>query len=140
MMLTARRQILKERCSGIVDLRDQLTLLIEKGKAHVGLEEHERQDCFRVKSCASSLWVIISFDAEERLVFRADSGSVIMRGMLAILREVYDDAMAFELLSNQFNILQELNLLRHMSIGQQRTIAEIVTRILKAANDVVVGK
>lgn len=77
-------------------LRDwsaRLQHLIDLGRVHVGLADHDCTQAARVHGCQSQLWLSVSA-AGDVLSVRADSDAAIMRGVLALLVRLFDQRPA----------------------------------------------
>jgi cysteine desulfuration protein SufE len=71
------------------DMSAQIARLIDMGRAFDGLPNGDKNAVTRVHGCQSQLWL----KAECRdgvMTFRADSDSLVMRGLLAVILEIYE--------------------------------------------------
>ena len=71
------------------DISIQLARLIEMGRAFDGLPDSEKNAATRIHGCQSQLWLKAERSGKV-MRFRADSDSLVMRGLLAAILQVYD--------------------------------------------------
>ncbi|WP_432768756.1 MAG: SufE family protein [Sphingopyxis sp.] len=71
------------------DVSAQLARLIAMGRAFAGLPDSEKNAATRVHGCQSQLWLTAERSGEV-MRFGADSDSLVMRGLLAAILQVYD--------------------------------------------------
>ena len=71
--------------------------LMELGRGLAPLSDAERTETNKVRGCASQVWLVTEPGAEERLAFRGDSDSDIVRGLIAVLLRLYSGRSAGEI-------------------------------------------
>lgn len=73
---------------GWLEWEDRYRYLIELGEALEPIDEVARCEANRVQGCMSQVWLQLE-PREERLHFRGDSDSAIVKGLVAVLRIAY---------------------------------------------------
>ncbi len=112
---------------------DRYRFLIDLGKKLPPLPEGARVEENLVHGCQSSVWMIAEpkREADEtRIDFLADSDSTIVRGLIAILRNIYSGQTPRDIL--QFDIdalLRRIELDQHLSLGRRNGLAGMVNRV-----------
>jgi len=92
--------------------------LIDLGKKLPSLPEELRTDQNLVKGCQSLVW--LQSDASDGLViFRADSNTVITRGMIALLIRVLSGQKPDDVIQAELAFIDRIQLRSHLS--QQRS-------------------
>lgn len=87
-----------------------------------------RQDRYRYRGCQSQVWLHVS--AEEGLChLAADSDTLIIRGILALFRELLEGRPVPEVLGASFDLLEELNLSEHFSSTRTAGVAGLLPEI-----------
>lgn len=71
------------------DMTAQIARLIEMGRGFPGLPEIDRNETTRIHGCQSQLWLTGERQGDV-MTFGADSDSLVMRGLLAIIVPLYD--------------------------------------------------
>ena len=70
------------------DWEERYRHVIDLGRYLAPLTDAERTDANKVRGCASQVWLVTQADG-ERLQFRGDSDAHIVRGLIAILMQLY---------------------------------------------------
>ena len=76
------------------DWEERYRHVIELGKAMDPLEEAFRVPATKVDGCASQVWILPEIDGDGPgavFRFRGDSDAMIVRGLIAVLRALYND-------------------------------------------------
>lgn len=131
----------------LTDWESRLEHVIDLGKALPPLSADEKNTHTRVSGCASQVWLVA-----ERLegqpptfLFRGDSDAFIVKGLLAILLEIFSGRTAREIKAmNMMEIFTQLNLLEYLSPqranGLQAMLQRIQTLVAAAENACSPGK
>ena len=92
-----------------------------------------RSDANKVRGCASQVWIATSSsDSADgtRLHFEGDSDAHIVRGLIAILFSIYQDATPAEILQRDAQaVFTELGLAEHLTQQRSNGLASMVARI-----------
>jgi cysteine desulfuration protein SufE len=72
--------------------------LMDLGRALDPLIDQERTDANKVRGCASQVWLVTE-PGHERLRFRGDSDSDIVRGLIAVLVRLFSDRPPADILA-----------------------------------------
>ena len=128
----------------LAELRDEFELLgdweeryryvIELGRELAPLSDAERTDAYKVRGCASQVWLVTEPQADGALRFRGDSDAHIVRGLIAILLRLYsglapDEIMAFDAKA----AFDQLGLSGALSSQRSNGLASMVARIRRDA-------
>ena len=71
------------------DWEDKYRYVIEEGKKMPALDDSLKVDSNKVNGCASQVW--LNFSISDTLHFEGDSDAIIVKGLIAILRKLYND-------------------------------------------------
>ena len=71
------------------DWEDRYRMVIEMGKAMTPLDEALRVPATKVEGCASQVWLHPKIEGGV-FHFEGDSDAMIVRGLIAVLRRLYD--------------------------------------------------
>lgn len=114
------------------DWEDRYRYVIELGKSLPALSDDERTDANKVRGCASQVWIVreIGEGEDPAIVFRGESDAHIVRGLIAILLELYSGQKASRILEidpeEQF---AEIGLREHLTAQRSNGLTSMVSRI-----------
>src|SRR3954447_23112685 len=80
------------------DWEERYRYVIEMGGTLEPLTDAERTDSYKVRGCASQVWLVTEPEADGTLKFRGDSDAHIVRGLIAILMRLYSGRAPGEIL------------------------------------------
>jgi cysteine desulfuration protein SufE len=135
-----RRQHLSDRLSEIRDdfallddWEDRYRYVIELGRQLPELPEAMRTEANKVRGCASQVWIATRIDDDNgvrRLHFVGDSDAHIVRGLIAILFALYQDATPDDILKlDPQSVFTEFGLAEHLTQQRSNGLASMVARI-----------
>ena len=111
------------------DWEDRYMHVIDMGKSLPELTYEERNETNKVRGCASQVWLITE-KTGDRFSFRGDSDAHIVKGLVAIVIEIYSGRIASEILSlDAKTILEQLGLSEHLSTQRANGLASMIERI-----------
>lgn len=116
------------------DWEDRYMHVIDMGKSLPPITDADRNDANKVKGCASQVWLVSDRDADT-LTFAGDSDAHIVKGLVAIVLEIYSGRTPKQIASLDANdILAKLGLAEHLSAQRANGLAAMIGRIqLEAA-------
>lgn len=112
---------------------DRYRYVIEKGKAMAPLDDALKVQATKVDGCASQVWLHAMIDGG---VFRfdGDSDAMIVRGLIAVLRALYNDLAVTEVaLVDARAELARLGLNDHLSAQRSNGLRAMIERIQTVA-------
>lgn len=119
------------------DWEDRYRYVIELGKALPPLYEAERSEATKVRGCASQVWLVsdVKPGPEPVLSFRGESDALIVRGLIAILLEIFSDRPAREIVELDAEaIFRRLGLREHLTSQRSNGLSAMVQRIRRDAH------
>ncbi len=131
------QQELIEEFSFFDDWADKYQHVIDQGKRLVSLSDSERVDANLLHGCVSQVWMIsdvMEDRGERRLRFRADSDSLLVRGLIALLLRVYNDRPPSKILDCHPDFLKAIGLHEYLSPSRSNGLAALVAYIFKVAH------
>ena len=87
---------------------------MDRARRRPAISEAERSEANRIKGCVSLAW-LVSEVRDGRCHFRSDADSPLVRGLLALLCDFYNDAPPGEIAATEPALFEELGLARHLS-------------------------
>jgi cysteine desulfuration protein SufE len=115
------------------DWEDRCDLLIDLGMELPKLPEEERVESNKVRGCQSNVWLVATLDQSQSppvLDLRAESDSMFVSGLIAVLLAVYNGKTPEEILAiNAEDVFRKLDLQRHLSSQRRNGLAGMVQRV-----------
>jgi cysteine desulfuration protein SufE len=128
---------LYEEFDFLVDWEDRCDFLIDLGFELPALPDEEHVEANRVHGCQSNVWMTTELSGEPpRLQITADSDSVIVRGLIAVLLMIYGNKTPQEVVDIDARpIFAKLSLDRHLSPQRKNGLGGMVERIRSFARE-----
>lgn len=90
---------LAEEFDFLEDWEDRYRYILDLGKELQPLADTERNEANKVRGCASQVWLVRDPAEAGRLAFRGDSDAHLVRGLVAILLQLYSGRTQAEILA-----------------------------------------
>lgn len=112
------------------EYRDKIEYILDRGRRLPPFPEAERVDANLVRGCQSRVWLVARRDpVTGRIRFLADSDAFIVKGLIALLLQLYDDRTPEEILANPPKVLDEVGLTLFLTPGRSSGLASMIARI-----------
>jgi len=119
------------------DWEDRYAYVIDLGKKLPPMPQAEMVEENKVRGCMSQVWLVCEKDETADppvLRFRADSDAFIVKGLIAILLELYDgQTPRFILETDAIDVMGRIGLDQHLSPNRRNGLVAMVERIKKIA-------
>jgi len=103
-----------EEFSGFDDWRDKNQLLIDMGSGQEPLPEEYKTEQNLIDGCQSRVWLQADY-REGRVVFRAESDALIVKGIVDLLVRVLSGHTPQEILDADLYFIDRIGLKEHLS-------------------------
>ncbi len=120
---------LREDFALLDEYRDKVEYLIDLGKRLPPLPDALKTEGNKVRGCQSQVWLVGEPLPDGRLHFVADSDAILVRGLIALLLELYDKRRPEEIVANPPTVLEEIGLQRFLTPGRANGLYAMVGRI-----------
>ena len=115
------------------DWEDRYRLVIEEGKAMAPLDAALKVPATKVDGCASQVWLHIT-PQEDEMFFEGESDAMIVNGLIAVLRKLYNGVPMPEVLAVDARAeMERLGLNDHLSAQRSNGLRAMVERIRSEA-------
>ena len=111
---------------------DKYKFLLDQGKKAKTFPEEYRQDSFKVSGCQAQVWLVPYFE-NEILNFYYDSDAFISKGMITILCDIFGGRNPKEIVSSNFDLLEELELNNLLTPGRRNGVHSMLIKIKEFA-------
>jgi cysteine desulfuration protein SufE len=123
------------------DWDDRYRYIIDLGRRMPPLPDELKREATKVRGCASQVWLEatreVGKDGRDVIRFRGDSDALIVRGLIALLLELYSGRTAEDILAvDARRLLAELGLDKHLSQQRSNGLFAMVERIRSEARAV----
>lgn len=98
----------------IEDAQERLASIVERARPRLAVSRAEHVDDNRVRGCVSPVWLVSEFSA-GRCTFRSDAESPMVRGLVALLCDLYSGGTPEDIVATEPVLLEQLGLLRTLS-------------------------
>lgn len=113
----------------LTDWEERYMHVIDMGKHLPPLTVAEKNEASKVKGCVSQVWVV-SEHKDGTIYFRGDSDAHIVKGLVAVVIEIYSGRTAQEIVTlDAGDILQKLDLAEHLSPQRSNGLQAMIARI-----------
>ena len=111
---------------------DKAAYLIDLGKELPALDEEYKTNLNTVRGCQSTVW-LVSFEQDGKVFFKADSNTVIVKGMVSILVKILSGHTPDEIINAKLAFMGKIG------VGSQRSNG-LLSMIKQMKNDALVYK
>lgn len=129
-----RRAQLLEDFDLLENWEEKYDYLIELGFDLDEMPQNLKTEENLVKGCQSSVWFDIRCE-NGKINFAADSDSLIVKGIVAIIDYLYNGQSAEDVLKADLSIFEELGLWQHLSSQRGNGLMAMLAHLKKAAAD-----
>jgi sulfur transfer protein SufE len=121
------------------DWEGRYAFLIDLGRNLPPMDESDKTEESRVHGCQSTVHLVAHArpepDGRDVIDFVADSNSSLVKGLIAILRQIYSGRSASEILSFDIEgLLARLGLDQHITPGRRNGLEAMIGRIKALAS------
>lgn len=131
-----RRKTIESKIEAIVsdfasdpDWETRYKRVIDLGKKLPPLPEQFRSETFKVKGCQSQVWLHAETDFDGTLKIHGDSDAVIVRGLVALLVEVYSGSMPEEILKVKPDFISKIGFDTSLSPSRANGLNAMIRQI-----------
>ena len=118
---------------------DKYLFIIEMGHSLARLDNTKKNDTTRVIGCISQVWLIFT-KKNNKFYFFADSDSLIVRGLLAIVLKLSSGKTKYEIKNINFiQIFETLNLKKHLTPTRNNGLLSIINKIHKIVDGLLIA-
>lgn len=124
-----RQNAIIEEFSPFNDWMERYEHIIAIGSSTTPLSEKERIPENLIEGCQSKVWLVCEKDNEGRYNFRAESNTLIINGILALLLRVFNGQTYEQIAGTEIYFLKETGLASHLSETRTNGIKAVIETI-----------
>lgn len=114
--------------SAIEDWMDRYSLIIEMGNAAESLDDAYKTDSNLIEGCQSRVWLQADYEA-GKVLFRADSDAIIVKGLVTMLVKVLSGHTPDEILGADLYFIDRIGLTEHLSPTRSNGLLSMVKQM-----------
>ncbi|MGZ5285788.1 MAG: SufE family protein [Flavisolibacter sp.] len=107
---------------------DKYEYIIDMGKRLPLLEEQYKKDENKVRGCQSTVWLAAEY-RDGKIEFKADSDSVIVKGLISMLIRVLSGQPPAAIIDAQLDFIREIGMMRHLAQTRSNGLLAMVRQM-----------
>ena len=114
------------------DILDRSEFLVRLGKQYQGMPEREKSNDNLIKDCQTTTWLKVEWEETSeglQLIMKADSQSLLVKGALALIDEIYNGRTKKEADSFKCRLIEEKCFMGLFSDRQRLGIKSIISKL-----------
>ena len=117
-----------EEFTGFDDWLDRYQLLIDLGNEQEPLPEEYKTDNNLIEGCQSRVWLQADV-IDGKIIFRAESDALIVKGIVALLIKVYSGHTPDEILAAEPYFVEAIGLKEHLSPTRSNGLVAMIKQM-----------
>ena len=117
-----------EEFTGFDDWLDRYQLLIDLGNEQEPLPEEYKTDNNLIEGCQSRVWLQADV-VDGKVIFRAESDALIVKGIVALLIKVYSGHTPDEILAAEPYFVEAIGLKEHLSPTRSNGLVAMIKQM-----------
>ena len=107
---------------------DKYEYIIDLGKKLAPLDPSYKTDENRVRGCQSSVWLIATLE-NGKLIYKADSDAMIVKGLISMLIRVLSGRTPDEILEAKLDFIREIGMTTHLAQTRANGLLSMVKQM-----------
>ncbi len=128
MTIKEKQNQLVQEFEQYTNWEDKYSRIIELGRKLNPLPEEFRTEKYKLSGCQSQVWINAKLE-NGKIFFEADSDAAIVKGLIAILVNVYSGHSPDEILSNPPEFLKNIGIDNHLSPTRKNGLGAMMKQI-----------
>ena len=129
MTIKEKEDELVDQFADIDDWMDRYAYIIDLGNALEPLPESLKTPDRLIEGCQSRVWLDAEKTADGKVVYRADSDAIIVKGIISLLVEVLSGHTPDEILADDLSFIQRIGLAEHLSPTRSNGLVAMVKQM-----------
>lgn len=127
--LKERQDYWIEQLKNLPTWEDRYKKIIVLGKELPELPENLHTEESKVKGCQSQVWLHAKLNDQGRIEFQGDSDALLVKGLLALLLNIYSNSLPAEILSTPPDFLKALGFEGNLSPSRANGLFSMIKQI-----------
>lgn len=134
MSIAAKQELLIEELALFQDWTERYEYVIGLGKKLAPMAETSKTPEHLIKGCQSQVWIDASSDG-SKILYTADSDSLITKGMIALFVRVLDGESPDDILTADMSFIDRTGLKEHLAPTRANALNLMANQMKKRALD-----
>jgi cysteine desulfuration protein SufE len=126
--LNQAQQEIVEEFSIFDDWLDRYNYLIELGNDLPGIDPMYRTNEYLINGCQSKVWLHAELE-DGKMVYKADSDAIIVKGIVALLVKVLNGRTPAEIVENELHFIDDIGLRQNLSPTRSNGLLAMVKKM-----------
>ena len=113
----------------LLNWEDKYKRIIELGKKLPPFPEEFQTEQLKVKGCQSQVWLKAQLAPTGELILTGDSDALLVKGLLALMLDIFSNNKPQEILEAPMEFLKELGLDSHLSPSRSNGVFAMIKQI-----------
>ncbi len=123
-----KRARLEEDLAALPDAYERFGYLVDLGRSHPGLSEEEQTAERKVEGCVSNVHLLETLE-DGRLQFRVEADSAIVKGIAALLCDLYSGETPECVIEREPDFLEAFGITQHLSPNRRNGLTQVYKRM-----------
>jgi cysteine desulfuration protein SufE len=110
------------------DWIDKYNYLIELGKELPPMNDNHKTESNLISGCQSQVWLHASYE-NGKLIFEADSNTVITKGIISLLVQLLSNQEPQDIIDAELNVLKEIGLTNNLSPTRSNGLMSMIKQM-----------
>lgn len=110
------------------DWSEKYAYIIENGKSLAAMPEDLKVEENKLHGCQSQVWITAEY-ADGKVHFQADSDALIVKGLVALLLQVYNDQTPSDIIDVNPDFIEQIGMNQHLSPTRSNGLVAMVKQI-----------
>ena len=107
---------------------DKYEYIIDLGKRLPPLEDQYKKDENKVRGCQSTVWLVADYK-DGNVLFKAESDSVIVKGLISMLIRVLSNHTPDEIINAKLGFIQQIGMTTHLAQTRSNGLLAMVKQM-----------
>lgn len=129
MTINQQQDEIIEEFADIDDWMDRYAYIIDLGNALEPLPESLKTPDRLIEGCQSRVWLDAEKTPDGKVVYRADSDAIIVKGIISMLIDVLSDHTPDEILADDLSFIERIGLAEHLSPTRSNGLVAMIKQM-----------
>ncbi|TAH01847.1 MAG: SufE family protein [Sphingobacteriales bacterium] len=107
---------------------DKYEYIIDMGKKLLPLEQVYKKEENKIKGCQSTVWMVSEFK-EGRVIYRAESDAVIVKGLVSMLIRVLSGQTPDAIINAQLGFIDAIGMKQHLAQTRSNGLLSMIKQM-----------
>lgn len=129
MTIKEKEDELVDQFADIDDWMDRYAYIIDLGNALEPIPDSLKTPDRLIEGCQSRVWLDAEKTPDGKVVYRADSDAIIVKGIISMLIDVLSGHTPDEILADDLSFIQRIGLAEHLSPTRSNGLVAMVRQM-----------